>query len=120
MVSLTAADVNRNLAPIAPGPLHVKTLVNLGKNDLLTIRYQGRSLAAIQPEDTEDGQGSMQLEILIDRCVAEIFVNGGMRYIIRELPPITNSQGLAFDLGQNEGTFTSLEVYEMKSMWRPA
>lgn len=118
--ALTAADVNRNLAPIAPGPLHVKTLVNLGKNDLLTIRYQGRSLAAIQPEDTEDGQGSMQLEILIDRCVAEIFVNGGMRYIIRELPPITNSQGLAFDLGQNEGTFTSLEVYEMKSMWRPA
>lgn len=116
--SLTATDVNRNLLPIGQGPLHVKAHVTLVKDDALTIRYQGSSLAVFQPEDIEDRRGAVKLEILIDRCVAEIFVDGGRHYMIREIPAMTNPRGLEFDLERTASTFNSLEVYEMKSIWR--
>lgn len=114
--SLTAEDANRKLRQIAPGPLHVKAQVAFERDAAVTIRYQGNSLATIQYGDLEDGRGS--LEILIDTCVAEIFVDGGKRYIIREIPSTASSQGLEFKSERTGGILNSLEVYEMQSMWR--
>ena len=113
--SLSAEDANQKLRQIAPGPLHVKAQVAIEKDTAVTIRYQGNSLATIQSGDFEGGRGS--LEILIDACVAEIFVDGGKRYIIRETPLTARSQGLEFDLKRTGAIFNSLEVYEMRSMW---
>ena len=113
--SLTAANANQNLRLIAPGPLHVKIQVTLEKNDELAIRYQENTLATIQTGDLENGRGSV--ELLIDKSVAEIFVNGGTRYIVREIPATTNSDGLECSLGRTASIVNRLEVYEMQSIW---
>jgi fructan beta-fructosidase len=54
---------------------------------------------------------------LIDKSVAEIFVDGGKRYIVREIPASTSTLGLTLSSGGSENILTSLQVYEMKSMW---
>ncbi len=113
--SLTVEDANRRLGQIEPGALHVKAEVAWAKNDAVTIRYQGSSLATIHSADFADDRGS--LEILIDRCVTEIFVDGGRRYILRELPANADTAGLTFDSGAAGSVLHSLEVYGMKSMW---
>ncbi|HEV2709869.1 MAG TPA: glycoside hydrolase family 32 protein [Edaphobacter sp.] len=114
--SLSAADASRRLQGIAPGPLHVRMQIALEKDDALTIRYRGSSLAIIQFGDLENGKGSV--EILIDKPVAEIFVDGGTRYIAREMPAATNGQSLEFGLGRTGSLLDRLEVFEMKSMWK--
>jgi hypothetical protein len=50
--------------------------------------------------------------------VAEIFVNGGERYILRQLEPAVNGKGLEFDGVEYGPVIDSLQVYEMKSVWR--
>lgn len=114
--SLTANDANRKLHRIPPGPLHVKLQLTLQKNDALTIRYQDNPLVSIPCTDLEHGQGSV--ELLIDKCVAEIFVYGGMRYITKEMPASTNPHGLEFDLGQAGSILNRIEAYPLESMWK--
>ncbi|MEO6965266.1 MAG: glycoside hydrolase family 32 protein, partial [Acidobacteriaceae bacterium] len=114
--SITAKDANQKLRQIPPGPLHVKLQVALEKKDALTIRYQESPLITIQYGDLENGRGSV--ELLIDKCVSEIFVDDGMRYITKEMPASTNPHGLECSTGQPDSSLNQLEVYQMKSMWR--
>jgi fructan beta-fructosidase len=85
--------------------------------DGLAIRYDGNDLATVAPEDIENGRA--QVEVLIDKGVAEIFVDGGARYITREIPLSTGGQGLELRLNQKARVIDQLEIYEMKSMWEP-
>jgi hypothetical protein len=87
------------------------------KNEALAIRYQGNTIATINSEELVNGRGS--LEVLIDKAVAEIFVDGGTRYIVREIPTTTGG-GLEFGLGKNTSTIDRLEIFPMKSMWAAA
>jgi fructan beta-fructosidase len=113
--SLSAAAANRKLAGLPRGLLDVKAHVALQKDDALTIEYEGTNLATIHSRDLEEGHGS--IELLIDKSVAEIFVDGGKRYIVREIPASTSTLGLTLSSGGSENILTSLQVYEMKSMW---
>jgi fructan beta-fructosidase len=114
--SLTVADANQRLRLIPPGPLHVKMQATLERDDELTIRYQGNPLATLQSVDLDKGMGSV--EILIDKSVAEIFIDGGKRYIIKELPAISNVNAIELGVGRSGIIFNTLEVYKMSSIWK--
>jgi len=114
--SLTAVDANQALKKAGSGPLDVRLKVTLERNEELAIRYHGNTIAAINSVELENGRGS--LEVLIDKAVAEIFVDGGTRYIVREIPTTTGG-GLEFGLGKNTSAVDRLEIFPMKSMWAP-
>jgi fructan beta-fructosidase len=115
--TLTVADANRKLASAGSGPLDVKLQATLESGDGLTILYDGNDLTTIASEDLENGRG--QVEILIDKGIAEIFVDGGARYITREIPLSTGGHGLELSVKQKTSVIHHLEIYEMKSMWKP-
>jgi fructan beta-fructosidase len=56
---------------------------------------------------------------LVDKGVAEIFVDGGARYITREIPLSAGGHGLELSVKQKASVISHLEIYEMKSMWKP-
>jgi fructan beta-fructosidase len=114
--SLTAADANQRLHLVLPGPLHVKMRVTLEKDDELTIRYQGNTLATVQFGDLDNGPGA--IEILIDKCVAEIFIDGGLRYIVKEIPATTNVHGIELEMGRSGSILNTLDIYKMSSIWK--
>nr|WP_246408961.1 glycoside hydrolase family 32 protein [Granulicella aggregans] len=114
--SVTTGEVNRALDKAGPGPLDVKLKVTLAKDDELAIGYQGKTIATLHSTEFESGQGSV--EVLIDKAVAEIFVDGGARYIVREIPAATSSHGLEFGFGGSTSVVNRLEIYPMKSIWK--
>jgi sucrose-6-phosphate hydrolase SacC (GH32 family) len=89
--------------------------VTLEKDDELTIRYQGDPLATLQYGGLDKGMGSV--EILIDKSVAEIFIDGGRRYIIKEIPATTNNHGIELEMGRSGSILNTLHVYKMSSIW---
>jgi fructan beta-fructosidase len=113
--SLSAVVADRKLVRFSRESIDVKALLVLQKDDALTIEYQGTNLATIDFRDLQDGRGS--IEVLIDKSVAEIFVDAGRRYIVRDIPASKSSRGLTFNSGESTTVLTSLRVYEMKSMW---
>jgi fructan beta-fructosidase len=113
-LSLTAADANQALKKAGSGPLDVRLKVTLESDEQLAIRYHGDTIAAIDSAGLENGRGS--LEVLIDKAVAETFVDAGARYIVREIPTPTGT-GLEFGLEKNTKAIDRLEVFPMKSMW---
>ena len=115
--ALTVTGANQKLGSAGSGPLDVKLQASLGSGDRLVIRYDGNDLTTIASEDLENGRG--EVEVLIDKGIAEIFVDGGARYITRELPLSTGGHGLELSLSQKASVINRLEIYEMKSMWTP-
>ena len=112
---LSGAEAGRRLSTIKAGPLHVKMQLTLDKSDALPIRYQGNALATVKAGELENGRG--QVELLIDKSVAEIFVNGGSQYIVKEIPASSDVRGVELSLGDAASRIDRLQVYEMKSMW---
>jgi hypothetical protein len=53
---------------------------------------------------------------LIDKGVAEIFVDRGARYLVSEILT-TPGAGLEIGLGKNAGAIDRLVIFPMKSMW---
>ena len=115
--TLTVADANEKLASAGSGPLDLKLQASIESGDGLAIRYNGNILTTIASEDLENGRG--QVEVLIDKGIAEIFVDGGARYITREIPLSTGGHGLELSLKQETSVINHLEIYEMKSIWKP-
>ena len=112
---LTAGQANDQLNKIKAGPLHVKLKFTLAEGNKFCLRYQGNEIVNLLPADLSPGENEM--EILIDKTVAEIFLNNGDRYIIRQLLPGRNNKSLEFDSEKYGPFLKSMEVYEMKSMW---
>jgi sucrose-6-phosphate hydrolase SacC (GH32 family) len=113
--SLTAAAANQALDRAGSGPLDMRLKVFLEKDDELAIRYQGNTIGTIHFAELNHGRGS--IEILIDKAVAEIFVDGGARYLVREIPTTSGGHGLEFGWGRSTSAITRLEIWQMKSMW---
>jgi sucrose-6-phosphate hydrolase SacC (GH32 family) len=111
-----AADANQGLHSIARGPLDARLTVQLEPRDQLEILYGDKSLASVKAEDLIEGRGAVQ--VLIDKSVAEVFVNGGTRYVLCDLSSLPSDKGLEVKLGNNKSSFRQFEVFEMRSMWR--
>jgi fructan beta-fructosidase len=112
--SLTVADTDQKLREIPPGPLHIKMNISLPKDGRLALQYQGMDLVGLSSADFDGGRGSV--EVLIDKAVAEVFVNGGRRYVVRELPASNDRSGLSVH-AEGSAAVDRVDVYEMKSMW---
>jgi sucrose-6-phosphate hydrolase SacC (GH32 family) len=109
-------SVNRELRAAGSGRLNVRLQITLGEEDKLTLKYDGVPLLTIQADDLENGAASV--ELLIDNSVAEIFVNQGRRYIVKEIR--TTARGrLQCAVDANTTSVDHLEIYRMKSIWRP-
>ena len=114
--NLTITQANDKLKAIAPGSLHIKMNIAMQPGSDLRLRYQGNEILHIPADELPDPEN--KIEILIDKTVAEIFVNNGRRYIIKQLmPPVRPGDGIVFESYQYGPKINSLEVYEMKSIW---
>jgi hypothetical protein len=96
--TLTVADANQKLGSTGSGPLDLKLQASIESGHGLVIRYDGNDLTTIASEDLENGRG--QVEVLIDKGVAEVFVDGGTRYITREIPLSNGGHGLELSVKQ--------------------
>jgi fructan beta-fructosidase len=113
--ALTASNIEAKLQSIGPGPLDVRMDVTLPPDGALTLQYQGTDLVTLHPADFPEGHGSVQL--LIDKGVAELFINRGRRYIVRELPASVSRTGLACEFEGTGTTLDHLKIYDLKSIW---
>jgi fructan beta-fructosidase len=113
--NLSVQQANNGLNKIKPGPLHVKMRFTIAPGNRVSLRYGGNEIMNMSAQ--EFAPGANEIEILIDKTVAEIFVNKGERYITKILLPATNNAGLEFDSPKYGPSLNSLEVYEMKSIW---
>jgi fructan beta-fructosidase len=108
--------VNHELRAAGSGPLDVRLQITLVGEDKLTLQYDGAPLSTIQAGDLENG--SALVELLIDNSIAEIFVNQGRRYIIKEIRTTTRGR-LECIVGPNTTSIDHLEICRMKSIWKP-
>jgi len=113
---LSVGQANQELQQIKPGPLHIKIKFTLGEGHAINLRYQGNELITVLSKELASEENDM--EILIDKTVAEIFINHGERYIIKNLAPAVNSNSLEFDSGNYGPVLSEFQVYEMKSIWQ--
>ncbi len=113
--ALTAANVDAKLGTVKPGPLDVRMEAKLPSDGALTLQYQGTDLVTLHAADVPEGHGSVQ--VLIDKAVAEVFVDGGRRYIVRELPASDSRNGLSCKMEGTGASLQHVDVYELKSMW---
>jgi fructan beta-fructosidase len=105
------------------GPVEIQLDFTLASDNDLTLNFEGNPLATIHPSDLEGKPGS--LRILLDKGVAEIFLNQGTRYIVRELPttprdPQTTSGGLTLKPGSGSASIANLKIYPLDSIWNTA
>ena len=89
----------------------------------LLLMYNGNELLNFSTNDlvkelpaSDGGKGLYDVEILIDRTSAEIFLNKGERYIIKALKA-KNNNGLEFLSEKYAPLLQQLEVDELKSIW---
>ena len=115
-VSIAADGQDEALDKIKPGPLDVKLKFSVADGNKFGLRYQGNEILNLPSTDFHPGENEM--EILIDKTVAEIFINKGEYYLVRQLPPARNDHSLEFDSERYGPFLNSLQVYEMKSIWK--
>lgn len=113
--SLSAQQANEKLHAIKSGTLHAKMKFTIDAGNTLSLRYKGNELVNIPGNELP--VGSNEMELLIDKTSAEIFINNGTRYIVRNLLPARNDSGLEFSSELYGPAIQQMEVYEMKSIW---
>ena len=113
--SLTVTEADQKLHAIPPEPLELKVNISLPQSGEFTLQCRGTDLVTLRGKDFSGDQVSV--EVLIDKAVAEIFVDGGRRYFVRELPAGNDPAGLHMHSEGGPATVKCLEVYQLKSMW---
>jgi len=113
--ALTSNEANKKLQQIRPQPLHVKINFTLDKGQSIRLYYQGKELLNLFSDDFPDAENEM--EILIDKSIAEIFINNGARYIVKQISSLNKNDGLYFESDKYGPFINKLKVFEMKSMW---
>ncbi|MBS1916410.1 MAG: 2,6-beta-D-fructofuranosidase [Bacteroidetes bacterium] len=112
---ISAQQANDELSKIKAGPLHIKLKFTIADGNKLSLRYQGNEILNMAAKDFQPGEN--EIEILIDKTVAEFFVNKGERYILKQLIHKKNDSSFEFDSEKYGPAIHSLDVYEMKSIW---
>ncbi|MBS1669272.1 MAG: glycoside hydrolase family 32 protein [Bacteroidetes bacterium] len=115
--SVTMAEANEKLKQIKGSCLHM-LLRFQGDADTsrrLALQYNGTNFINM-PLTTLDG-GIHEMELLIDKTSAEIFIDGGRKYILRQLVPSKNKEGLQFVTGLENVLIDKIDIYELNSIW---
>lgn len=97
------------------GPLHLKLNFTPDQGHTFRLYYQGKELVSISSEAFSQAENTM--EILLDKTVAEIFVNQGEKYIVKQLSTQDGADGLVFESNKYGPFLNQIEVFEMKSIW---
>jgi sucrose-6-phosphate hydrolase SacC (GH32 family) len=63
------------------------------------------------------GNGPVKLQIFVDACVLEVFVNSGEQVFTILVFPSPNSRGLEF-FGSNSGAIHAFNAWKLKSIWK--
>jgi len=113
--NLTVEEANKYLSTIKPCALDVKITFKIKQGDNLHLRYQGCEILNLSSDDVSKGDNTA--EILIDNSLAEIFINHGRRYFIRNFKALHSEDGLVFDSYKYGPTINNLEIYTLKSIW---
>ena len=113
--SVKVSEANQQLNKAGLEALDVNLNVTLDKDDDLAVLYHGNTIATIHSADFDSGSGL--IEILIDRGIAEIFVNNGARYIATPILANTGCSGLELASRNNTKAINSIEIWRMKSIW---
>jgi sucrose-6-phosphate hydrolase SacC (GH32 family) len=113
--SLTIPEANKELGQITPQPLHVKINFTLDKGKSFKVYFQGSELVTLSSDELPQAENKM--EILIDKSIAEIFINNGARYIVKKIGCVKGNDGLYFESNENSPFINQLQVFEMKSIW---
>lgn len=113
--ALRPLDANMKLASLRLDVIHLKAQVSIDASDSLTLMYGGVTLATFQHATAHSKP--RVLEVLIDRSAAEVFIDGGQRYIIADLNLAKEPRVLEFSTTSTRSNIDRLEVYEMKSIW---
>ena len=113
--SITIKEANEELNKIKPGPLHVKINFIPDPGNSIRLCYRGGEFLNLLPENLQKGENT--LELLIDKTVAEIFVNHGKHYIVKSLNKYRNNEGLIINSERYGPVINRLEVFGMKSIW---
>ena len=113
--SISAQQANEKLKAIKSSTLHVKMKFTIDPGNTLSLRFKGNELVNIPGTDLTTS--SNEIELLIDKTSAEIFINNGAKYIVRNLLHARNENGLEFSSELYGPAIEQLEVYELKSIW---
>ena len=113
--SITAKRANEELGKIKRGPLHVKMNFSIDPGNSLRLCYHGDEFLNLSSDDLQKGENT--LELLIDKTVAEIFINHGKHYIVRNINKHRNNDGLIINSERYGPVINHMQVYEMKSIW---
>ena len=113
--SVKARELDAELKVVNQGPIRVKLNFTLDDNSGISLYYGSSELITLNYEELP--QGENKIEILIDKTVAEIFVNDGEKYILKQLTGDENT-GFAFDTEKCNPLINQIEVIEMKSIWK--
>jgi fructan beta-fructosidase len=118
--AISVAEANRNLAAMGAKPVHVRLKLALAEGDALKLSWRGKTLATIQAAELASGKGQGsegQIDVLIDKGVAETFVAGTPHYELADLSEAGGDTGLELSAGNGASRIDGLEVFAMKSMW---
>ena len=116
--SITLKRANEELEKIKAGPLHLKINFSLDPGHFLRLSYNGDEFLNLSSDELQIGENSV--ELLVDKTVAEIFINHGKHYIVRSLNKNRNGDGLLFNSERYGPVINHMEVYLMKSIWNSA
>lgn len=88
-----------------------------GKN-AITIRYtNGKLNVAGTDVPLKLVSGKLKLHVFIDKSVLEVFVNDGVTSVTRVEYPGENDLGVSVFAENGSATLTSLDAWQMKSIW---
>ena len=123
----TEADINKELKSIEGDLFRIKAKVELIWGNHFQIIFNGNIIAdhgldkndinGAFYENYDSESRTVELDVVVDRTVVEVFVDGGAFSTAHPLEEAKNSNGLEVK-GRHVYNIKSLEVIELNSIWQ--
>ncbi len=124
---LTVKPGQNPLEKITGELFHIKADIEVGDAERFGLRIRGTSITYDSKKqrlqcrdktaDLKPVDGRIQLDILVDRTLIEVFANNGRVYMPMGGILPDDNHGLEIFTDSGETTLRSLEIYELKSIW---
>ena len=132
--NLALSDETRILGDVAGDTLEIQALFEIGDatsfglhvrqssdgKDKVTIGYDGQTLdvaGTVVPLALDPDDNTLELRVFIDKCVMEVFVEGGREAVTRVVYPGEKDLGVGLFSKGGGVTVRVLNVWEMKPIW---